>query len=346
MYRFLYTERTNEKASEFETKSLLYLMSMRKDSSEINYFLIDCFNDVTGMNASCNKLWDIQSKGIKTLTPRKIGESLITLFENFLSDIDFSFYLLFFPRVDNRYLLHSEIQVFGTTNFKKEYIPKIIEGLQKEYIRRHELLTQDIMEQIQSFIQIVNFVIADEDKCNYIKRLVKFRKEIEKDDEFFNSIFNEIRDKQSALKNTSIHKKEIKEIKDVLNFNKHIKKSELEMLLINRIIGNDIFKVDGIPISFYDELKSLNVDEEMARDIIQECNSNISLMLFNNNNKKNFWEFFEIIYYLIRKYPKSTLNDIYIKIPIEKIKKIRVLNETSVKLFISLLKEGFINENN
>ncbi len=345
MYKFLYTEQTNEKASEFETKSLLYLMSMRKDSEEIDYFLVDCFNDVTGMNANYNKLWDMQSKGIKTLTPKKIGESLITLFENFLSDINFSFYLLFFPKVNDRYILDSKIQVFKIENFKQEYIQKIVEGLQQEYINRHELITQHVMEQIQLFIEIVNFVIADEDKCKYIKNLIKFKKEINKDDEFFNSIFNEIRDKQSVLKNMSIHKKEITEIKEVLNFNKHIKRNEIEMLLINRIIGNDIFRANNIPISFYNELKKLNVDEDSVRDIIQQCNSNISLMMFNNNNKKNFWKFFEIIYYLIRKYPNYTLGEIYRKIPIEKINKIKSLDEISIKFFIALLKEGFINEN-
>ena len=39
MYKFLYTERNNEKATEFETKSLLYLLSMREDSNEIDTFL-------------------------------------------------------------------------------------------------------------------------------------------------------------------------------------------------------------------------------------------------------------------------------------------------------------------
>lgn len=38
MYKFLYTERNNEKATEFETKSLLYLLSMREDSNEIDTF--------------------------------------------------------------------------------------------------------------------------------------------------------------------------------------------------------------------------------------------------------------------------------------------------------------------
>ena len=86
----------NEKATEFETKSLLYLLSMREDSREINTFIIDCFKDVTDETEICDKLWDVQTKGIKTLKPLTIGESLITLFENYLSLINFDFYILFF----------------------------------------------------------------------------------------------------------------------------------------------------------------------------------------------------------------------------------------------------------
>lgn len=56
----------NEKATEFETKSLLYLLSMMEDSREINTFIIDCFNDVTDATEICDKLWDVQTKGIKT----------------------------------------------------------------------------------------------------------------------------------------------------------------------------------------------------------------------------------------------------------------------------------------
>lgn len=118
MYKFIYTERNNEKASEFETKSLLYLLTMRDDSSEIDTFVIDCFNDVTGADAICNKLWDVQSKGIKFLTPSKIGISLVTLFENYMSEIDFSYYILFFPKVSNIYFHYENSSVFGIENFK------------------------------------------------------------------------------------------------------------------------------------------------------------------------------------------------------------------------------------
>lgn len=50
MYKFKTTEQTNDKATEFETKSLLYLLTKIKGCSGISLFIIDCFNDVTGMS--------------------------------------------------------------------------------------------------------------------------------------------------------------------------------------------------------------------------------------------------------------------------------------------------------
>lgn len=62
-----YIVKSSEKTrkSGAETKALLYLMNLRKDSEEIYYFIVDFFNDLTGMDAFSDKLWDIQSKGAK-----------------------------------------------------------------------------------------------------------------------------------------------------------------------------------------------------------------------------------------------------------------------------------------
>lgn len=49
MYKFKTSEQNNDKATEFETKSLLYLLTKIKGHSGISLFIIDCFNDVTGV---------------------------------------------------------------------------------------------------------------------------------------------------------------------------------------------------------------------------------------------------------------------------------------------------------
>ena len=61
-YTFKNTEINNEKANDFETKSLLYLIGKRKDSKKVEYVTFDCFNDINGINKKLDEIWDIQSK--------------------------------------------------------------------------------------------------------------------------------------------------------------------------------------------------------------------------------------------------------------------------------------------
>lgn len=346
MYKFSYTERTNEKATEFETKSLLYLLSMNEDSNEMDIFLIDCFNDVTGTNMNCDKLWDIQSKGIRSLNPKKIGGALITLFENYISDINFYLYILFFPKINNIYFINDTLTVFGIENFKENHIQKLKSGLLEEYINRHsdEKISDSIQQQIEVFLNEVHFVIAEDSKCKYIKKIMNLKKSFKKSDEFFNSIFDDIRDKQSVLKNICIHAKEIKEAREVLNFKKFLRKQDIEMLIVDRIIGTNIFKNKRVPIGFMQYVEGVSQDE--VRNIIQECDSEVSLMLFNNSDKKNFWIFFEKIYFLIKNNMYSDINCIFDKVKNEKLIKNKVLSEVGTKYFISLIEEGVKNENN
>ena len=96
-YTFKNTEINNKKATDFETKSLLYLIGRRKDSKEIEYITFDCFNDVSGVNKNSDKIWDIQSKNEKSLNPKKIGKYFYTLFDNYLSSFDFKEFIFFSP---------------------------------------------------------------------------------------------------------------------------------------------------------------------------------------------------------------------------------------------------------
>lgn len=72
------TEKTRKSGAETETKALLYLMNFRNDSEEIYYFIVDFFNDLTGMDTYSDKLWDLQSKEAKGNSPKAIGKELVT----------------------------------------------------------------------------------------------------------------------------------------------------------------------------------------------------------------------------------------------------------------------------
>lgn len=340
MYKFCTTERNNAKANEYETKAMLYLLSYRKDSDKIDTFLVDCFNDITGSNIDVTKLWDIQSKNVKSLYPSTIGIALITLFQNYISDIDFAYYILFMPKLKEMYLQDESLSTYTIDNFLDKHKGKVSEGLKKEYKRRNGKTANKTL--IEEFLKKVYFVVASEDKVEYIKNIIKFKNVII-EDKFFVSIFDEIRDKQTKLKNIDIEGKSIEVAKDVLQFEKTINRNEIDILIINRFVGVDLFSNRMIPNLFFEEIKEC--DKEERKDIIQECNSAISKVIFNKNNKKLFWIFFENTISLLRNSSEESPRQIYEELKRKRVKIPLLLDELSVIYLISILKESLENDN-
>lgn len=69
-----YTVKSSEKlrksGAETETKALLYLMNFRSDSDDIYYFVVDFFNDLTGMNNMATRYETYSQKEIIMLVPK------------------------------------------------------------------------------------------------------------------------------------------------------------------------------------------------------------------------------------------------------------------------------------
>ncbi|AFS78114.1 hypothetical protein Curi_c11000 [Gottschalkia acidurici 9a] len=339
MYTFKNTEQNNQKASEYETKSLLYLLCMRKDSKDIDVLMIDCFNDVTGGNDSLDALWDVQSKGVKSLRPKTVGVALVTLFKNYFSQIEFNHYILFIPKLREGYLNDESLTTYSINNFKDECVFKIKEGLCTEFIKRNKDDDLKIVE-IEDFLSKVTFVVADTEKENYTKNIVNFKNKDIKSKKFFIELFDEIRDMQTALKNNCIEGITISSVKDVLNFNRVIKKNDLEVVTINRLIGIDIFNKNNIPFEFLCEIKELNKDD--VKDIIQDCNESLSRTLFNKDSKEEFWTFMEKVVKVVKDNPKKSSRKLFNMIPRKVIKRVHTLDEISCIYFISLVQEGLL----
>ena len=92
-YKVQSSEKLRKSGADFETKAMLYLLNFREDSSQINYFVVDFFNDITGMDRMARKLWDVQSKALKTGSAKTIGRELVTLYKNHVSEVDFFKYI-------------------------------------------------------------------------------------------------------------------------------------------------------------------------------------------------------------------------------------------------------------
>ncbi len=341
MFKIRNTERNNEKASDYETFSMLYLLGIRNDRDEIDLVLVDCFNDITGADEKVSKLWAIQSKGYKTNSPLKIGEHLATLYQNFLTDFPFANLILFLETVESQYVNDNRRNVFRFSNFTIQSKNKIRQGLLREYSRREIINIEDINEQsVTRFLDKVDFAICTKNKADHVKNLIAFKNKELRDEAFFIEIFNEIRSMQSVLKNTNVENTILLNPIDALAFNKHIYRNQIVTLLINRLVGIELFNNVSVPIDFVKYVQ--NENREDVKDIVQACNSSLCRTFFNKSNKVHIWRFLEITIKSILKNPQATVENILQEIPVDLRKKVNTLDEVGIKFFIARVKDGLL----
>lgn len=345
MYKIRNSEQNNQTASDYETKALLHMLAVDKVHDEINIIFVDCFNDVTGTNEFCETLWNIQSKGIKSLRPLTIGESLITLFYNYSSDLIISKSWLFIPKLNTGYLKDETLCNFDINNFCDDQQPKVKEGLTREYMRREGLkkLPIGIDEKINKFLGHVLFVVAVSAREWYIREIVEFKDKDIYSNDLYREVFKEIRDRQTVLKNINVEGVEHEHPCDMLQYKKYLEKKDVSILMISRLIGVELFSSSTIPISYSCELDGLSSDDR--KDRLLDNNSCLARTLFNKNNKTNFWLLMEQIVLLLKKYAGITSRDLYSKLPREVLESVNTLDEPSIVYFISLIKDGLEYDN-
>jgi len=339
MYVFSNTERTNKKASEYETKSLLYLLGHSRDKKDISVVAIDCFNDVTGMSETGEKLWDIQSKGVANLTPRKIGRCLITLFKNYDSDFIFFDYILFIPKIDEKYLSDGTKGVYGIKGFNKEQALKVKEGLVQELIKHGNPYQK---EKVDCFLDKALIVENRKNTSTYVKDIVRFKHQNTKDNSFYEEIFKEIQNLQSVKKHSYIEGEVIEKPIDVLSFDRYIQVNDLKMLVINRFVGVDLFNQNMMPPSFLGVAKNLEVQD--LQDLILDCKSQIGKAFFDKNQRREFWSVFEHIVSSINGDPRVSISDICETLGTTVTRRLSHLNDYGVMFLSAMVKDGLTNE--
>ena len=130
------SEQNRKSGADAETKALLYLMNFHRDSREIHFFVIDFFNDLTGMDRMSTKLWDVQSKAAKKNSAKALGRELVTLFKNYLSSFEFVSYILFVGGVTESFRIDNSIDIFGVENITEKSMSGLIDGLREQALRQ------------------------------------------------------------------------------------------------------------------------------------------------------------------------------------------------------------------
>lgn len=338
-----YTVRSSEKlrksGADTETKAMLYLMNIHPDRDKIYYFVVDFFNDLTGMNRTARQLWDMQSKGAKTSSPKAIGKELVTLYKNYVSEFKFKKYILFLGGVSNTVRNNNNINIFGIDNLKDSAIDKILEGLEEECRAKEYIDASDIDKvRFMTFLSEVEFVVDDKLASEYIKMIIGTHPQLIPEDDILTGIFNEIRDIQSSKKNINVvEHMTIQEMSEALDFCRHLTSSEIKLLVLQRLLNRDILG-KGVPEPFVDNYS--HFPAERRTDMLEQCQSACCRALFNNNCADGYWKLFEVIYQEIMENPKETVNAIYANISDDVLNGCPDFDTISFKYFIAIIKEG------
>lgn len=341
-----YTVKSSEKlrkaGAETETKALLYLMNFRADSDDIYYFVVDFFNDLTGMNNMATRLWDVQSKGAHNVGPKAIGKELVTLFKNYMSEVAFEAYILFVGSVSGVLRKDSSLAVFGIDNVKDTAIKLIKEGLNEEGYAKKYIDNSSLTDtNIDAFLKSVLFVVdEDKDPREYVRAIIKHHPNIVPEDKVLDAIFNEIRDKQSSKKNVSTVEGIVIETTDeALNYCRHLTSNEIRLMTLQRIISRDPLS-HGIPVSFISIYNTW--PPERKHEMLEDCQSSLCRALFNKNAADGFWYLFENVYQLIVLYPDETVQQLFARLqPLKNcVSRCPDFDVISLKYFISVVKDG------
>lgn len=337
-YTVLSSEKNRSIGSEYETKALLYLMNYRLDSNQINYYVVDFFNDLTGMCNAGQKLWDIQSKASKNTNAKALGREMVTLFKNYLSSLQFNHYILFVGGLAESIRIDNCKNVFNLSNVSVKARASIKLGLIEEaQVKTYIDSSQITEENIEKFLEMVQIVVDDKKNSEYVKAIIKTSVKLIPSEDILESIFDEIKDKQSLKKNSVVENIVINMSHEALDYSRHLTSHEIRLLAIARIINRNPLE-KGVPSSFYDLIKDL--PNHKRQDYVLEGQIGVAKALSNKNNVNNFWQFFENVYFVTLENLKENVNSIFNKIDKALMLNCPEFDSISVKYFISIIKEG------
>jgi hypothetical protein len=339
VYKVSATEKLKKSCAVTETKALLYLMNFHEEKDEIYYFVIDLFNDLTGMDNMSDKLWDVQSKGASNSSPKAVGRELVTLYKNYVSDLKFDNFILFMGGVSNTVRKDSSKNIFNISNVQDKALKKLKEGLIDECDKKTYIIDSDIdLEKIDEFLKTVLFVVDDKEPYEYVKAIIDSRVSIIPNNTELKGIFNEIRDTQSAKKNgKNIEGISISSVDESLNHLRHLTSSEIKTFVVGRIINRNPFD-KGCPIPFIEIYQKF--PEEKREEELDSCKLAMSRALFDRTNYDGFWKLFSEVCNKLVAYPKKDINEIFLMIDPETRKGCPHFDVLSLKYFIATVKEG------
>lgn len=333
------TERTTGPGNTNETKALFYFMGQDRDSVEIDYFIIDVFNDVSGSDNTANRLWDIQSKNQKS-GPKQIGAGLVTLFKNYMSEFRHHFVrsILFLGDVTDTVCVDSSLSCFSFSNIKPAAQAKIKEALREELLSKQYIDNAWVTnENIDAFLSTIEIILGTGDKASFVRPLIEVASSSRITDARLEAIFNEVRRVQSDKKNIVSEGISFNFPHEAFKTGKVLSRREIERLVLGRIINKNPI-ASGIPRSFIPIYS--DYPPESADEMLEDCQNAVALQLFDKNSKDSFWALFDNIVKIASADKSLDVQEIYQHVDFDLLASCVHLSPLAAQYFIAEIKDG------
>lgn len=331
------TERTRSGGDEFETSALFYMMNFHPKKKKIFYFVIDLFNDLTVFNEDIDRNIDVQSKKSKS-SPEIVGTELVTLFKNYISDFYFDQFILFYGGVTGDSLVDKNLEIYGIENFKKSAKKDLINAFKIECFNKSYIDNNRINDlKINTFFEKVKFVKTSKTKTEYIRAIINSKAKIFSD-EYLEKIFDGFKKQQASLKENKVEGATLNNISDFLNFKRHFTIDDVRKYILNLAINYEWMNTKSIPVSLVNYISGLTSDE--IKDKIDNFEIELARILFDRNNKRMFWKFFDDIYKNLTKNSGLKPQEIYPLLDKNILQKMNKISKDSTIFFISIIKDG------
>ena len=123
---------------------------------------------------------------------------------------------------------------------------------------------------------------------------------------------------------------------EALNYGRHLTTTEIRLLVLNRVLNQNVIG-SRIPPSFFGIYAQF--PEEKRKNMLEDCQLDLSRALFNSNCQEDFWKLYENIYNTVIANPQDNVNEIYRNLDKNIIKRCFDFETLSLKYFISVIKD-------
>lgn len=342
-YTVSHTEKLQPSARRKELETLLYLFSVSEEKDEVEYYVVDVFNDLTGADSGYSRAFDFQSKAQSDENPALIAENLETLFLNFLSDFPFVSFTLFYGGAGAKWLIDPKMEKYGFSNFTNEAKSTILQKLRSinEKTKTHESTDVDLTK-INGFLNKVTFVSPKQTSKGYlVDYLSGLTKKILSSD-VCARICKAIENAQQALKSTSLEGKTLLHLNEVSKYGHSLSKSQIKDKILNTIFSENIFRSHSIPLEF--QRYNADYPEGQMKEHFEDCQDGIFKAYSVKGMDKQFWLFFKSICEIYETNKNTTLNEISDLIANGKLQVHPLMNHDSSLLFASYIKGEFYED--